>query len=374
MNKTTFFNTFAKNIYPMTKILNLLLALLCATSVSAQVQDTTIYNFTDVPPFAKLCANATLEQRAQCSKEVLMKIIAQNVIYPPIARENNITGKVFAQFVVEKDGKISNVKIVKGIPVLNQSVLDVFEKLKKEDFFEPASLNGVKVRYSMVVPVSFKIEEPEPVKPYILLEKDTVYTSPTKAAKFMGGADGLTKYIKEKTPKLKQLDDSCSVGIIQYSIVIRPNHTVNIIDTYDFSNLGFDAQFEGLSLILGAATKWEAGEYNGIKVNTTENIRIKFQPNAKKCPNAVKNFDTAAKFSDEALKQIDLGEANNEKALELLNKAIALDRKNSEIRYQRGMLEVNMKKNNEACEDLSFVKKNLKVNWADFVLKVVCRK
>jgi tetratricopeptide (TPR) repeat protein len=224
----------------------------------------------------------------------------------------------------------------------------------------------------MVIPVAFKIEEPEPEKPYILVEKDTVYTSPTKAAKFMGGPDALTKYIKEKTPKLKQLDDSCSVGVVQYSIIIRPNRTVKIVDTYDFNSLGFDAQFEGITLINAAASKWEAGEFNGIKVNTTENIRIKFQPNAKKCPNALKNFDAAAKISEEGLKQIDANQS--EKALELLDKAVALDPKNTEIRYQRGLLEVNMKKNTAACEDLTFVKKNLKVNWADMVMKFVCNK
>jgi hypothetical protein len=51
-----------------------------------------------------------------------------------------------------------------------------------------------------------------------------------------------------------------------------------------------------------------------------------------------------------------------------------LDKKNTEIRYQRGLVEVNLKKNTEACEDLTFVKRELKVNWADLVIKFVCGK
>lgn len=356
----------------MKKLFTFVFVLFIFSNLNAQTQDTTIYSFTDVPPFAKICAKVVLDQRAKCTNETLLKIIATNVGYPQEAREKGIEGKVFAQFVVEKNGQISNVKIVKGVAELNPAVIAVFELLKKADYFEPASLNGTLVRYQMVLPIAFKLQAPDPVKPYQLIEGDTVYIAPSKDSKFLGGTEALTKFLKEKTPKIKQLDDSCRIGVIQYAVIVKPNNALKIVDTYDFNNLGFDAQYEGIKLINSSATKWEMAENNGIKVNSSQNIRIKFQPNAKKCPNALKNFDAAAKLSEEGLKLIDAQQ--NEKALELFNKAVALDKRNTEIRYQRGLVEVNLKKNTEACEDLTFVKRELKVNWADLVIKFVCGK
>lgn len=47
--------------------------------------------------------------------EAMMKFLASNIQYPPMAKENNIQGRVVVQFVVEKDGRITDVKVVKDL-------------------------------------------------------------------------------------------------------------------------------------------------------------------------------------------------------------------------------------------------------------------
>lgn len=47
--------------------------------------------------------------------EALMKWLQKNINYPPIAAENNIQGRVMIRFVVEPDGSVSNVEVVRGV-------------------------------------------------------------------------------------------------------------------------------------------------------------------------------------------------------------------------------------------------------------------
>ena len=86
----------------------------------------------------------------------LRKYIAKAIIYPTIAQENGIQGKVFVNFVVNKDGSVSNAKIARGVdPSIDQEALRVVSTLPK---WKPGKQRGVPVRVSYTVPISFKLE------------------------------------------------------------------------------------------------------------------------------------------------------------------------------------------------------------------------
>ncbi|MBN4052003.1 TonB family protein [Cytophagaceae bacterium AH-315-L13] len=62
----------------------------------------------------------------------MFKFISQNIKYPGTAKENNIQGSVFARFVIEKDGSVSNVSILKGIGKLcDNEVVRVISQFPK---------------------------------------------------------------------------------------------------------------------------------------------------------------------------------------------------------------------------------------------------
>ena len=50
-----------------------------------------------------------------CTATEIMKYIARNFKYPHIAKENSVEGRVIVEFVLEKDGKVGRVKILRGI-------------------------------------------------------------------------------------------------------------------------------------------------------------------------------------------------------------------------------------------------------------------
>ncbi|MGF7140866.1 energy transducer TonB [Roseimarinus sediminis] len=86
----------------------------------------------------------------------LRKWIASNVDYPVIAAENGIQGKVYVQFVVDKDGSVTNARIARGVdPSLDQEALRVVNNLPR---WKPGKQRGKPVRVSYTVPINFQLQ------------------------------------------------------------------------------------------------------------------------------------------------------------------------------------------------------------------------
>jgi len=86
----------------------------------------------------------------------LRTFIAQSIKYPVIAQENGIQGKVFVNFVVGKDGTISQAKIFRGVdPSLDKEALRVVNSLPK---WKPGKQGGKPVRVSYTVPINFVLQ------------------------------------------------------------------------------------------------------------------------------------------------------------------------------------------------------------------------
>ena len=77
-----------------------------------------------------------------------------NVRYPREAVDNNIKGKVFSSFIIERDGSISNLEILRGIGYgCDDEVLDV---LRNMPAWTPGKIQNTNVRVKLVIPVVFK--------------------------------------------------------------------------------------------------------------------------------------------------------------------------------------------------------------------------
>ena len=85
----------------------------------------------------------------------LSDYISKNIIYPKIAEKNGIEGRVLLSFVVEPDGSITNVKVVKSIdPSLDKEAERVVSFMPK---WIPGKQNGLPVRVRYKVPVEFNL-------------------------------------------------------------------------------------------------------------------------------------------------------------------------------------------------------------------------
>ena len=86
----------------------------------------------------------------------LLEYVATHIKYPQIARETGIQGRVFVGFVVEPDGSISNVKLLRGIGGgCDEEAMRVIKSLPK---WKPGKQRGKAVRVSYQIPVLFKLQ------------------------------------------------------------------------------------------------------------------------------------------------------------------------------------------------------------------------
>lgn len=86
----------------------------------------------------------------------LMKYLSENVKYPVVAQENGVQGRVVVSFVVEKDGHITDVKVVRSVdPSLDKEAARVVKSMPS---WIPGKQNGSAVRVKYNVPVSFKLQ------------------------------------------------------------------------------------------------------------------------------------------------------------------------------------------------------------------------
>jgi protein TonB len=94
--------------------------------------------------------------RRACTNKSVMETIYSNVKYPTIALENDITGTVIVSFVVAKDGKISNIEIVRDIGGgCGKAVVKAMKKLGQ---FYPGKHNGRPISVIYKLPVKFKLQ------------------------------------------------------------------------------------------------------------------------------------------------------------------------------------------------------------------------
>ena len=100
----------------------------------------------------------TVEQMPQFpgGDQALSKFLSSHINYPPMAAENNVQGKVIVQFVVEKDGRVGEVKVVRSVDKdLDREAVRVCKMLPK---FTPGRQNGQPVRVWFTLPVQFKLQ------------------------------------------------------------------------------------------------------------------------------------------------------------------------------------------------------------------------
>lgn len=88
--------------------------------------------------------------------EALSKYLGENIHYPQLAKENNITGRVFVTFVVEKDGSVANVKVLRDIG--GGCGAEAVRVVKAMPKWKPGKQRGKAVRTQFNLPVSFNLQ------------------------------------------------------------------------------------------------------------------------------------------------------------------------------------------------------------------------
>ena len=139
---------------------NIIAAILLLCSMQAIGQDSEeIFDFTVVenkPVFQGCEYLMTEEDRFKCMNVELMKYIAENFNFPKKAAKKGVQGKIYVSFVIEKNGEVDHVRVVRGVhPLLNKEAKRVVKSLPK---FTPARQRGKPVRMQYTVPINARLK------------------------------------------------------------------------------------------------------------------------------------------------------------------------------------------------------------------------
>ena len=127
--------------------------LLAVSALSAQNTDSknNVKESVDEPTFI------TVEQMPEFpgGQEGLVNYLVENLNYPEKAKAEKITGKVYVSFVVEKDGSISNVKVLRDIGYgCGEEAVRVVKAMPR---WKPGMQRGKNVRVQYTLPLNFQL-------------------------------------------------------------------------------------------------------------------------------------------------------------------------------------------------------------------------
>ena len=109
-----------------------------------------------IPQFQS-CESSELQIGMECFNQQMNSHIAKNLIYPTLAREEDIQGRVFVIFTIDKKGNVTNIRArgPKGGALLEEEAIRIVKLLPQ---FKPGIQRGkpVAVRYSQ--PINFKLD------------------------------------------------------------------------------------------------------------------------------------------------------------------------------------------------------------------------
>ena len=204
-----------------------------------------------------------VEQNAEFvgGMNALSKFFQENLKYPEAAQKANQSGKVFTQFIVNIDGTISDVTILKSVGFgCDEEAMRVIKLAK----WTPAKQSGRIVRSRFTVPINFE------------LPKSTeLFTAVEQTAEYPGGMEALGKYLQEnlKYPESAQKENHSGKVYIQF-IVNPDGSTTEFVVLKSTGDKNLDD--EGLR-VMKLVPKWTPGKQSGRVVRSRFTVPINFE-------------------------------------------------------------------------------------------------
>lgn len=204
----------------------------------------------------------------------LMNYISSNVRYPADALAAGIEGRVTTMFIIERDGTLSNVQILRGInPSLDAEALRVIRSMP---VWKPGRQGDKPVRTRYTVPVNFRIQSSEKTSqinpPYI--DENGIYQVVEKMPEFPGGVQALMSYIKDN---LRYPEDAKAAGIKgRVTVQFVVNKDGSISNIYKLRGVEPSLDAEALRIVASMPT-WSPGIQDGEAVAVRYTVPITFR-------------------------------------------------------------------------------------------------
>ena len=215
----------------------------------------------------------------------LMQFLARNLKYPATAARANVQGKVFVQFVVDKNGEIGSIRVIKGVGFgCDEETVRVVSIMPK---WNPGQQNGRPVAVQYNLPIEFMLENkksannaslPNPPPPPASGKDDEVLQVVQQQPTFPGGNSALMRFINSNIRYPAAARRANVQGMVFMTFVVGKDGQVQNASV--LKGIGFGCDEEALR-IMSAMPKWNPGKHKGKLVAVKYNLPIKFVLNGK---------------------------------------------------------------------------------------------
>ena len=139
-----------------------------------------------------------------------MKFLAKNMKYPVAAQQAKIEGRIIVQFVVERDGSVSDVKVMRGVsPELDAEAMRVVSMMPK---WIPGKQRGKAVAVKYTMPVSFRLHTPAPKSEEEKIDASQIHLKIDKGVS-KENVDAVKHFLVQQKDGYKQIDMKFPQGV-----------------------------------------------------------------------------------------------------------------------------------------------------------------
>lgn len=209
----------------------------------------------------------------------MMKYLSDNVKYPAEAQQAGIEGRVFTRFIVNEDGSVSDVEILRSVhPLLDAEAVRVVKAMPK---WTSGKVNGkaVKVRYSL--PLVFRLQGGETKASstnthYQDTPQGRIYEIVDDPCMFPGGDAALLKYISDNVKYPEEAFKAGTQGRVTTIFIINEDGSVSDVDVVRSVHPLLDAE---AVRVISSMPKWTPGKAGGkaVKVRFTMPVTFRLQ-------------------------------------------------------------------------------------------------
>lgn len=208
----------------------------------------------------------------------MLKFLSDNIKYPAEAQEAGLEGRVFTRFIVNDDGSVSDVEILRSVhPLLDAEAVRVVKAMPK---WTPGKVGGkaVKVRYSL--PLVFRLQgesTPQNNTPVAnKIGKDGIYEIVDTPPIYPGGEAALLKFISDNIKYPEEAFKAGTQGRVTTIFIINEDGSVSDVDVVRSVHPLLDAE---AVRVISSMPKWTPGKAGGkaVKVRFTMPVTFRLQ-------------------------------------------------------------------------------------------------
>lgn len=201
----------------------------------------------------------------------LQQYIATHLKYPAEAIRKGITGKVFVQFIIEKDGQIDSVKVLrKAHPLLDAEALRVISGMPK---WNPGKQRDSFVRVSYTIPINFTPQMLDSLCRDAAVDEEAVFCYVTEEMPVFP-LGKVEEYVQKELKYPTEAKEKGIEGRVTVSCVIEKDGQLSEVKVLRGVHPLLDA--EALRIVKGMP-RWKPGEFRGEKTRVSYTIPVNFK-------------------------------------------------------------------------------------------------